>query len=56
VIGMSGIGGADRSRPTKAVDWWLARVWPDLALVALLTLVHFVLYHLWQWDHVNFAI
>lgn len=53
---MSGNGSTDRRLPTRAADWWLARVWPDLALVAFLTLVHFVLYHHWMWDHVNFAI
>lgn len=41
---------------TKAADWWLARVWPDLALAALLTILHYYLYHHWKWDHVEFAL
>lgn len=41
---------------TKVADWWLERVWPDLALVAIVTGAHFVLFRCWDWDHVNFAV
>ena len=37
-------------------DWWLARVWPDLAFVVALTGVHYFLYTHWKFDHVNWAI
>ncbi|MFC4555746.1 hypothetical protein [Georgenia faecalis] len=49
-------GGGRRTFPARVVDWWLARVWPDLALVVVLTLLHFVLYRHWEWDRVDFAI
>lgn len=31
-------------------------MWPDLALVAIVTGAHFVLFRWWDWAHVNFAL
>lgn len=53
---MSRTGNAGRGITARAADWWLARVWPDLALAAIVTGIHYVLYHYWKWDHVEFAI
>lgn len=53
---MSGGRSTYLGRPADVVDWWLARVWPDLALVALFTGLHLVLYRFWDWDHVSFAL
>lgn len=53
---MGGRKRAEVAWPAKMADWWLNRVWPDLALVALVTLAHFILYRYWEWDHVNFAL
>lgn len=41
---------------TKVADWWLERVWPDLALVVVVTGLHFALFRWWDWDHMNFAV
>lgn len=45
-----------RGLPAKTADWWLGRVWPDMALVLVVTAVHLVLYRWWDWDHVTWAI
>lgn len=45
-----------RTAPERLADWWLARVWPDLALVAVLASLHFLLYKNWKFDRVDWAI
>ncbi|WP_158647907.1 hypothetical protein [Nocardioides houyundeii] len=39
----------ERTVVAKIIDWWLGRVWPDWAIVALVVLVHLALYRWGPW-------